>query len=447
MSEAPENNSPIDNPLSSKGNIYHVFSNGEEVNIFDLVERNRRNMETEMGFGLLKAGDIITFQSSDESGPSNFLFDVKDAKWDTLGISGSHCPAPQLIGTLRGPNLPDEVNDQEVVFTGSGFGGSIRQVDTLATGQAPYFWIPGRGEYRGPIVDFFQLFRRDQEGNLQPIEPNQLDAEKKGKTVKHQERLAKAEQLMKMFGFTQFDIREGRKLLDQDYLEYEDNRYLAQYSAEMAMGNSLVIFDKQTGQWMELKYYNFKNDDFLQIAFADLSGHKLEDVFILANYILSESSIHASREAITTYASSGRYGIEGVNYKPSDKDAAEVLGIPPWGNRNYVLFSPDIQVWPDGRIETPVNSSNFRAEDEHPGLLERVKNSISATKSDDDTVLLNLNGKNVQLKNPDIEIDKIAQHLGSQTNEQNTAFLDKNKHSRILNQVGKIIGRFIPRKK
>ncbi len=428
MNEQSEVTPPENKPQPKKLEVYTRLPDGSVVNIFDLMEQHKRNLETEMGTGSLRAGDLIAFQYPNEQGTTNeMVFDVKSSEWTDLGMSGNFAPHPTLVGRLDGPNLPSEVTDNDVTFIGSGFGGSMVSPAILATGRSPYFHVAG-GEYRAPYVDYFEIFRKDEQGNLQPLDLNQLDTEARGKTAKHDERVAKAEQLMEKFGF-KFDFREGSKSTD-DYFGYEDERYIAEFRSGMAMGNQLVIYDKQLGQWMEMKYYNSKNDDFLQVAFANISPNQIKDEFCS---MTDESGVHRSRVSITTFASSGRYGIEAINYKASDDETAKTLQIPKWIPDN--VANPNIQIWPDGQIEVPEDYPIIVVEKQNPGTIEKIKNSVRATTSTDDVTTLNLNGKNVQLKNPDVEIDRVVQHM-SANKEKPTA-------AGMLSKAGRAIGQFI----
>lgn len=408
---------------------------GQIVNLFDLIERNRRNLESTMPTGSLKRGDLIAFGYSEGDGTNGgFVFEVKEAEWKTLGITGEGCPSPTLVGRLDGPDLPDEVKDKDCVFTGSGFGTSIVGQDTLATAQSPYFSFP-EGEYIAPVIDLFTTFRRDQSGNLRQLSPNQLDAETRGKTTNHDQRLAKVEQLMEIFGFHDMNFRSGQTA--SPYLHtYQDKRYVARFEPGMGMGNQLAIMDKQTGQWMEFKYFNSRNEDFLQIAFADLSDRDLRDFFLSdTRGLTSESHIHRSRVAITTFTSSGRYGIEVVNYMPSGQEDVRNLGVP---KRVSHMIRPDIQIWANGRTEVQINY--FQPE---PGLLERIKRSIQVTPSSDGAIVINLNGKNVKLKNPDVEIEKIIKLAGK---EGEVGSSEDSQPDTLRSKAGRIIGRFIRRK-
>lgn len=433
MSEQQDNRPPESQPPKpKKPQIYTRGPNGEMVDIFDLMEQNRRNLETEMNVATLRSGDLLALRcKKGDDTTDEFTFDIKSAKWGGLGMGGGFSPSPDLVGKLDGPKLPDEVKGINAHFEGSGFGGSMMSPGLLATGRSPYFFFPGKGEFRLPYLDYFEVFRRDQAGNLQPLDPNQLDLEGKGKAIHHEARLSQADQLMKIFGFENFNIR-GNQITDIQ--EYEDERYIAEYMAHGAMGNELAIFDKKMGQWMKFKYYAFNNEDFLQVAFADLSDINVRELFT-AGKIIFDLGAHWSREGIVTFNSSGRLGMEAINYRVSDEQAKKVLNIPEWFSRTV---NPDIQIWPDGRIEVPREYPMSEVEEKHPGTIEKIKNSVSAKTAVDGAVYINLNGKKINLKIPDEIVPPVIENNRSES--QNT-------RSSLKNRAGKLIGRFIRREK
>lgn len=71
---------------------------------------------------------------------------------------------------------------------------------------------------------------------------------------------------------------------------------------------------------------------------------------------------------ITTYVSSGRYGIDVINYLPSEKESASDLKIPRYKGGH--IFQLDIRIWPDGQITVSRLYPASDMEQRHPGLLD-----------------------------------------------------------------------------
>ena len=430
---------------------------GELIGIFELMERHRNNGEIEISTSLLKPGDLLTFQYLQENANGFFIFKVKECEWRNLGMQENFAPSPLLSGQLQGDQLPNDVKDKTVFFVGSGFGGSIREPNILATGRAPYFALP-EGEFRAPAIQNFKIFRKDTDGELRILDRAQVDAETKMDNARHLERLIRVEQLMNMFGFTDYDLKDSSKsshsyeqvaineaLPQERILTYDDERYYAQYDAEMAMGNRLAILDKKTNQWMEFKYFNFKNDDFLQVAFTDLSGQDLDKIFMIPEWIVFANEILGSTSSITTFNSSNRYGIEAVNYQPTDEESRENLKIPSTGSHR--LFRPNIQLWPNGEIKVGVDSGLLYTDtlDKDPCLPERISTTVKLNTTPDGAISLDLNGKNIQLKNPDAEIESLIQHLTKKRATEMDA--GTRKEATRIRKAIHTIGNFIRKKK
>ncbi len=454
MSEPGEQSSP------SPEVGYTRLPNGEWIGIFELMER-QKTTEAELNTAVLKPGDLLAGQyPKDEDTLGGFFFKVESTKWNHLGIEGNFSPSPRIMGRLQGPDLPPEVSGKEAEFSGSGWGGPMFQAGIIGTGRAPYFFLED-GQYRAPIISNFKIFRKDEKGELQPLEPNQLDAEIRKRIEKHHDRVTHVEELMKLFGFTRFDFRDSTKT-SHDYrqtpideplpprndldLQFEDERYKAQYVAGMAMGNQLAILDKDINLWMEYKYYNFNNEDILQVAFADLSSHDLNEVFNFGE-IVYESRIHGTDEAITTFTTSGRYGIDAANYKPSEREAAEILDIPGIDGSIYSP-TPDIQLLPDGEVNIPLVYPFNGLETEHPGLNQRIKEAVKFSVRADGSLSLTLNSKEIPLIDPDAQLNSLIAHMTQNTEPaaQNAENSTVNQENSKIRRVGQAVGRFIRRK-
>jgi len=403
--------------------------NGEWIQIGQVAEYMRKSGEAEITTAPLISGDIVMMYQPEVK----FInFQIESAEINDLGISGGSCPAPRLIGKLSG-DIPDDLNNNnQVVFAGSGFGGSMRQPGLIATGRIPYFFVPGEGEIRGNLIQNFDILRKNEEGKYKVVEPTQLDADSKKEIAVHAKRLEKITQLMQVLGFDKLDFMDGTKswptlnlrsineeFTEEDWpLVYEDEQYKAQYVAGMAMGNQLAIFDKKSNMWVEFKYFNYQNDDVLQIGVADITNAEttwliegMEDYTFtdqILNYVTSESTIHASGVPIITFSTSGRYGINAVNYHLGDKqrkELEETLGAELKLSPTPMSVMPDIQIWPGNEIRIAGSFlDNF--ENDHPGSKQRIASSVEYDGSK-----LQLMNRDIILPNPDQMIDSFLEYF------------------------------------
>lgn len=341
MDDEREKGHPQDLPPGLE-NFLYILPNGQVINFSQIFRHRRENLESQLSTGLLWVGDFVTFEhkGDGEDETEKYLFAVKEAAWQNLSVGGS-CPSPKLKGTLVGAGIPSEIAGQDVVFTGSSLGGSSIMPGTFGTNLLPIFTAPKGLELMIPSVDYFQILRRDASGDLLKVEPNRLVREAEQQIPHHEQRLKQVDYLIKIFGFD-YDFRNGRVSLPLNApdLVYDDKQYHAQLELEMAMGNTLAILDKRNRMWMEFKYYNFQDNDLLQVGFADLSGHNLTTVFPTGR-ISEEHRVKILRVPITTFNTSRVYGIDVINFQPSDHQAREFLKTPQTGEKGEV-FIPNI---------------------------------------------------------------------------------------------------------
>lgn len=443
--------------------------NGELIGIFEMMDRELLRGEVQMNTALLKPDDLIAIQYPKEDQTNGgFMFKVAKAEWGDLGMGGGHSPKPTLVGRLQGADLPEEVNGKEATFSGSGFGGPMRQPGVLVTGRSPYFSLD-EGQFRAPNITNFKIFRKDENNELRVIDQDQLDAEVRKESEKHRQRLAQVEELMELFGFRGYDCKNSQ-IASHDYrqvpmgeelepqiptdrvpewqLVYEDDRYISQYKAEMAMDNQLAVFDKTTGKWMGFKYYNYNDEEMLQIAVVDLSGHEdLSKVYdstrLIEDRMPYESQIHATGRAITTFTSSGRYGIDAINYMPGDTEVDDILKQ--LNVNKLQIPRPNIQILPGNEIRVATYARSDWMEQNHPGLLERIKNGVTVDSSPEGTITLGLNGNTIKLDNPDGELATIAQYMRQAKTSQ--AGIDQPEDTSLTGRLGQAVGRFIRRGK
>jgi len=405
---------------------------GGTLGLFETPEQQEHN-EAEISASLLRAGDFVAFEVASELHPApSYTYEVTSADWNDIGVLGGYSPRATITGKLVGDVLPKDIQGKSAIFGGSGWGGPAVVPDAITTGRSPYFYVEGLGEYQAPMVDYFEVFRPDDQGDLRPSEPNQLASEVKSEIPEHYIRLDQVDELMSRFGFKNFDFRNPsqstqncRCLIDGYYvsnglLAYNDERYTAHYQAGMAQGNRLAILDRQTAVWSEFKYFGWKNHDVLQVAMADLSGHNLdlppgstkttpEKVF-WSGRLVEEHRVSQAGVAITTHTTSGTNGFSAINYRPDAKETVDILRVPGLGE-GQELFSPDIQLHRDGSIRIPLNAPNNMLNAKYPGLLDRLRNNVGFSMSSGGPTTLNLAGKSVQLRDPEAEIASLYENL------------------------------------
>jgi len=399
--------------------FYIKLSSGEIIGINDLYKREQNNAEASMSVSALKPQDLMAMQYQDENSQNrSFLFEIKDAAWNDIGVCNSFAPQPRVSGFLEGDELPGEVKGKEVYFQGSGWGGSSRSPGVLATGRSPYFFVPGEGEINMPTLNYFEVFRRGDDGYLRSLEPQQLDSEARAESQKHGERLAKADELMALFGLNfdfkdtsrwirRFkDVSDTENMSPSDVTHYEDNRYIAQYEGSAGMGNDLIIFDKQTYQWVELKYFNGMGNDIFQIATADLGNKRKTRIGYLKGGLVTEPAVLDA--GLITHTTSERYGISAINISPSDKQA-RLMGVPN-PREPERMFVPNIQIWDTGEVKIPDVYPFSVIEEANPGTINRLLEAIKTTYKDG-RINVKIKDANIDIPDPDKMTDDIIKNV------------------------------------
>ena len=384
---------------------------------------NRREFEkiteTEIGTALLRKGDLVALQYQHAPGTRGFTFDVTATEWENLGIGGSTGPHPTLRGRLDGAGLPPEVNGIEAVFAGSGWGGAAIEENVLGTGRSPYFLVPS-GEYHAPLISDVSVFRKDENAVFQQLELRPMDEYSPTREL-HRRRLQAIDAIMDAFGFGTYDIKDtatGSPFETNNVTDvnthptgllgtYDDGRYVARYSAAMALGNRLAILDKQTASWLACNYFNYNQQDVLQVAVTDLKGYDLHEVFAAGN--LAEYEVYAAGVAVTTFTTSGFSGLKAVNYKPDMQTAAATLQIQPIWPGNF-LPRPDFQLFADGSVHIPLTYPFSLVEHTNPGMRRRLTEASSFRTDTDGSIELTIPRYEVRQPDPDrilLELAKV----------------------------------------
>ncbi|MBW3569451.1 hypothetical protein KY385_04970, partial [Candidatus Parcubacteria bacterium] len=338
-------NEPKRNP------VFIAQPDGSLVGINDLIEQRRNNHEAEMDASVLQAGDVLAARFDDEDSPSGFIYEVEETVWHDLGISNYSKPERSLSGRINSASLPSEINGTEkVIFTGSTYGGSIISPGRIATGMYPEFSLKEKGSLTFPPINYFEVFRADERGSLQEIEPQQLVAETSAKNEKHTKRVAEMDQVIEAFGF-------DRNLRNLGGQTYSNERYEAVFDSRGVVG--LAILDKKTKVWMKYQYSEGRT---LQVGFAKLSD--IEEAYGLdGRFSSAVDPIHRAGVAISTHTMSPRYGLDVVNYKMNKKEAAD-LNLA----GKDAFPSLNIRVWSDGSHD--IHDDSYKTSDE-----ERIENN------------------------------------------------------------------------
>lgn len=369
-------------------------SDGRVVTLSQQLEQDKG--EAEISSVGLRPGDQLAFLYHRDGQDRRFTFDITSAEWVHMGVEGYLPPGPQVLGRLYGiDDLAPEVEGQEVVFGGTGWGGSMWQSRVIRTGGPIVFQLLDEREFHSPPIRTFDIFQSGLDGAYRPCSPNQMDNRSGLNIPQHNARLLKAEELMVKFGFKPLDIKDGSPRQEPTTEYYFDGRFIANYEAGGARGNQLAVLDRDTGLWFEIKFFNFRGDDILQLAFADLFAQNLKETF-LTGRLAEESGVHISRVPITTYTTSGRYGIEVTNYKMGGTDAKQIYAVG---------YPPDIQFWPNGSVKVAQTRPFSEEEKKQPGVTERIVNSVHTQTSPDGSMNLVINGASRLLPNPDAYID------------------------------------------
>ncbi|MBW3568804.1 hypothetical protein KY385_01615 [Candidatus Parcubacteria bacterium] len=365
-------------------------------------EQRRKNHEAEMDVSVLQAGDVLAARFDNEDSPSGFVYEVEEAVWHDLGISNYSKPGRSLSGRINSASLPSEINGTEkVIFTGSTYGGSIISPGLIATGMYPEFFLKGKGRLTFPPINYFVVFRADERGSLQEIEPQQLVAETSAKNEKHTKRVAEMDQVIEAFRF-------DRNLRNLGGQTYSDERYEAVFDSRGAVG--LAILDKKTKVWMK---YQYDEGRALQIGFAKLSDIK-EAYGLDGRFSSTVEPIYRAGVAISTHTTSPRYGIDVVNYKMSKKEAADI----DFAGKDAFPPSPNIRVWPDGSHD--IDDDSYKTSDE-----KRIEDNKKIeevlelhTAMDSTGRVLIIDGEPIELFDPSTEAEKIIKQLSIDTEQQ-----------------------------
>lgn len=371
--------------------------------------------ENEMLSGsFLHKDDAVIIESEVEG--QSFIFKVKETNWPNLDINDYH-PTQLVSGRLDGASVPDKFTKQNLYLTGSGWGGSSRRINTIEP-EARLYFGGAHGEFIMPPTKDYAIARKSDNGILKILKPRELSFPDENIKDRQEAHVEQIEILMKKFGFDRFDLLEceeevGEVGSPEQYKSFENETFLADYVHGRADGNRFMIFNKKTRQMVAIKYFDFSDQNMLQVAYADMTDSKEprpEDNRISG---LSISGMYRSEVAIVTFTTSPDLGLDTVSYHPSDAEAMENLKLPKLGpnkDNNYVPV-PDIQLWPNDDVRVLVGGSTFHDfEIKNPGTLEKLKKIITAKSFPDGRHMFQIGEKKIKIKNID---DILTEILGA----------------------------------
>ncbi len=408
-----EGNGSNDNtPL---GPIIHISRDGKLKTLDELlqgVEGNREVLASQ-----LRAGDVLSAQSSDDHGNKHVLtMEIDKATWESLGMNDGFSPTKSLSGAVTVRAAGKVLFSRNARIDGSSFGGSMMSPGVFRAGEHLVFWDPERKRWQTPAIERIAIVRGKDSHSPRILDDDSLAVSNEEIREIHTQRLSQYKALMDRFGFSkQHDFTDSSKpsrsteqrdfsdpssaLLTERDPQYVAGPIIATYSGEMALGNKLAIHNSETGEYILYKYYNFKGEDILQIAYANVKDTTY-DPYEFNILSMAINRVHAARVAITTHNSGPNSNLLATNYKPSEGDGKKELGIPPYSEHDASAYVPDIQV-DSGSAQIIERYPFSEVAAKNPGLLEMVKGRVSVRESTDHKITIALGNKQVSLLSPD----------------------------------------------
>lgn len=354
----------------------------------------------------LRENDTLVVESVEsEDAKGSFVYKITETTWPDLSIN-DYEPSQIIFGHLEGALVPDELAKQDLHMSGSGWGDSSRRINTIEP-EAHLYLTGISGEFMMPPTRDYAIARKNNNGILEILKPNELGVPNKNIEKNQNAYIGQILLLMKKFGFEQFDFLECKKGVGpvgspEQAKEYEDKTFLAHYSQGRADGNEFFVFNKNTRQMVACKYFNFDDENMLQIAYADLTDSKEVRPEEDHTMGLSIRGMYRACVPIVTFTSSPELDLETVSYHAGDVEAMEYLKIPKIGNVNNFVSVPDIQLWPNNNVKVVAKGYLFNdIERENPGTLERIKKMINATSFPDGRHIFQLGERKIKIKNLD----------------------------------------------
>lgn len=344
--------------------------------------------QVEIDVSLLQIDDVVHANYEKDGARQRFSFKLVGSTWSNLGLSNSFSPNKSWLVDLIGLD-PHETRPQRARLIGSGWGRSMVSPGVIATQRSLSFGVQNQGRVNSPFISKLVVVRldRSESGMSQRIvTPDDLVSDNQEIAKTQESRMMQYEALMKEFGFAEkFDFRDGKPYTgDDDFLQYEDEKLAAQYNQGAAMGNTLIIYKKQTGLYACYKYYNFEGKNTLQVSYANLNPKEFQfNRYGSGLFNLGNEVPHVEGAAIITHTTAPKMSLDAINYKATGVHAIDLSAYGLQGSHPL-----DIQIFSDSSIQIPREYPQAKLEDDHSGIFESIKSSISVKRENNVVALV-----------------------------------------------------------
>jgi|GEM_PF-4436084 len=374
------------------------MTNGELVSVDSLLSHEKDIEPVEFPLASLKEEDLITATWEDgDYKPGSFSFRLKRGNRTGLSISDGSAPTKSWEVEIEN-GIPGISGSMPARFVGSGFGGSMVSPNRLMSGRSLVFGLEGRREWRSPFVNQLKILRNEGEA-YKVLSAAQAVERNKEIDMVHQARMGQFKRLMDHFQF-QFDFKDGTKSSD-GFVRFEGERMVADFHAGMAAGNTLEMFDKEKHRWVSYRYFNWKGEDALQIAYADVDpeSFKKESGFGGETYTsLGPDAVRRTGGWLATYTTAPSQELEALVYHVSDADARDVLRIPALG---VTQPSPGLEIVTGEAARIHDEYPMSAALDEDPELKKRIVAALSAERTSDGGAIIRIDSEKRVLLSPE----------------------------------------------
>jgi hypothetical protein len=397
--------------LGTGPNVF-VPAGGGDVISLDLVTKMERMKEATVRTDILCAGDVIRLscENPDDVTLNHLTFEIEKAEWHDLYLN-SNAPSKSHTGKVRGKDVPSAIADTPVRLIGSGFGGSMVGLGALVTSRYAYFAVLDE-KYRGnewhsqKIADI-EIMRKNADGELQTIEPNQLEHGAYREKPSHNERLQQAAMIMNLLGFDgdYADPTERTPSGDREVRMVGD--FVANFSADDYYGNKLQLLNTSTRKVTEINYY--ASEDTLKIGQYSVSTDEWYDGKVLrSGTILFTSCDTPLNEDKVCYTTSNRYGLETVHIMVCDVKGNLRLEMPAL---RIGQPSANITLFGDGThaIEGDYYAKHLAEAD--PSVIDRMKEKIHITYDENGKPLVMVGSTSVDVRDPSELLNEIIDEL------------------------------------
>jgi hypothetical protein len=337
--------------------------------------------------GAIKQGDRVVIRSKIQKNTQSMLyFDIKRTDWSNLGAPyESLGPENKLTGSLHGK----EFAKRDAVFLGSGHSLDEAKKNTFTLGEKLFFDFDDGANNLYPTgyntfypIDSISIVRTRPDEPTKIFGPSTVQSSFPEISQQHNFKISLVNKIMKSFNLAQ-DIRQPfvkersfipAFLSNQNSKTYNDENYSANFNCNPFNGNQLFIVDKSSKKWLHAVYNDFTNGGFLSISSAELSNTPYLIMPLMKNP-LSVPGVLASGSAITTFVSSEKLGMEAINFVPDIHLSSRLVN----NKEQEVIFPrPDIQIFPENRINIALPDSLDNVIKKHPDIISRISNDVRA---------------------------------------------------------------------